>query len=173
MRLIFQLACALFLFLVCSKCAKEYSHEGGGSMPGVNDTSLNTQPLVKSEWEFKESSVKYEGPVDTAFLTQEDNFSVLTVTGKSKNGTEKISFLIRAMLKIEIGKTYSTSREEVKFMYTARDTIYSAIPFIGGDIYLTITDFAENKVLGTFKGLALKKDGRSYEVTDGRFSSPL
>ncbi len=169
----YDFACAAFLLLACSKCTKEYSYEGGGIVPGGNDTLDNIEPVVKSEWEFKESAVQYEGPVDTAYLTQEGNISVLTVTGKSKDGMEKISFTIRAPSKIEKGKIYTTSREEVKFIYAALDTIYSAIPYVEGDIYLSVTDVADNKVVGAFKGLVLKKDGRSYQVTDGKFSSPL
>lgn len=173
MRILLQLAGAFLLILIVSKCAKEYSYEGGGIPGNGNDTSGNAEPAVKSEWEFKQASTTYAGPVDTAYLTQEDNIAVLSVTGKSKNGAEKISFTIRGMLKIEKGKTYNTSREEVRFLYTALDTIYSAIPYIGGDIYLSISDIADNKVTGTFKGLALKSDGRSYEITEGKFSSPL
>src|SRR5688572_2736189 len=120
-------------------CAKEYSQEGGSNLPPV-DTTGGNEPVVKREWEFKENGLGYRGPVDTAYLTSQDNGQNLLVTGISDNGPEKLIIsLTNFTSTIEKGKTYSTSQQEVKFLYKNSDTIYSAIPYYGGEIYVTVT----------------------------------
>lgn len=164
-----------YAFVLLSGCAKEYSYEGGqGQLPG-NDTSGTIEPDVPGEWQFKEDNKLYRGPVDTAWLTAQDNGQIITATGRSSTGNETINIYIRSLTgPIEKNKTYNTSLEQLKFLYAdPANTIYSAIPYYGGDIYFTVKDIDERKIVGTFKGLALDANGRSLQITDGEFSSPL
>ncbi len=169
----------IFISLLCiclllGRCAKEYSNEGGsGQLP--NDTTGHVEPDVPGLWEFKESNILFHGPVDTAWLTAEDNGQVITATGISVSGNETISIYIRSATgPIEKNKTYNTTLEQLKFVYSNQaSTIYSAIPYYGGDIYFTVTDIGDKKIVGTFKGLAIDTNGRSLQITEGKFSSPL
>jgi hypothetical protein len=163
----------LLIVLLALGCQKELSFEGGNNLPENNEGA----GPVKSEWEFTETK-KYAGPVDTAFLTNQDKGQILTATGKSVSGDEKIFISIKTTNElIQKGATYKTSSLEVKFLYTdlsdLNDTLYSAIPYYGGDIYVTITDIQPDRIVGTFSGLALDKDNKSQNIINGKFSSPL
>lgn len=168
-----------FILLFCAGlllagCAKEYSHEGGiERLPA--DTTGNAEPEVPGLWQFKENNILFQGPVDTAWLTAEDNGQIITATGRSASGNENISLSIRSITgPIEKNKTYNTSLEQLRFLYiNPVHTIYSAIPYRGGDIYFTVTDIGDTKIVGTFKGLVLDANGRSLQLTGGKFSAPL
>jgi hypothetical protein len=154
-------------------CGKEYSYEGGGKQPPIDTT--NGEPVVKSEWRFAEADFKYAGPVDTAYLTQEGIAAVLTITGKTTDGRQNIYIKLKDISgKIQKGKTYKTTLEEVKFLYRqANDTIYSAIPYKGGDVFVTVSDYDSTRIIGTFLGIVKDKNVRSLSVENGYFSSPL
>ncbi len=152
-------------------CQKEYSYEGGiNPVPG-NDSGY----IVKSEWDFTANASLYHGPVDTAYLTKEGIFTVLTLTGKSASSIETIKIKLKtADAVFQKGKTYKTYLDQAKFIYQDEtDTIYSAILYKGGDLYVTISDINSNKVIATFTGLALDATGKSAAITLGHFSSPI
>jgi hypothetical protein len=154
-------------------CGKEYSYEGGGKLPPID--TINGGNIVKSEWRFTETEFKYAGPVDTAYLTQEGIAAVLTITGKTTDGRQNIYIKLKDITgKIQKGKTYKTTLDQVKFLYRqANETLYSAIPYKGGDVYVTVSDYDSTRIIGTFKGLVKDKNMRSLSVADGYFSSPL
>jgi hypothetical protein len=154
-------------------CGKEYSYEGGGKQPPIDTT--NGGAAVKSEWRFAEAEFKYAGPVDTAYLTQEGIAAVLTITGKTIDGRQNIYIKLKDISgKIQKGKTYKTTLDEVKFLYKqANDIIYRAIPYKGGDVYVTVSDYDTTRIIGTFLGLVKDKNDRLLSVEDGYFSSPL
>lgn len=167
----FKIMMICFCTLILWSCQKEYSYEGGGNtFPGNGSDSI-----VKSEWDFTASATLYHGPVDTAYLTKEGVFTVLTLTGKSAGGSEFITIKLKtADAAFRKGKTYKTYLDQAKFIYQNEiDTIYSAILYKGGDLYVTISAMDSNKVMATFIGQALDATGRSNEITLGHFSSPI
>jgi hypothetical protein len=167
MRFIYSYYYLLCLFLFA--CGKEYSHEGG---PLTNQPSGDSV-VHKSAWEFKESSILYKGPVDTAFLIWETGKQLLSISGKSTSGDQRISIVISNAGSITAG-TYATNQFQVKFFYTtAADTLYAARPYFGGNLSVTITEIDDHHVKGTFRGIALDKTIKSRDIVDGSFSSTL
>ncbi len=164
------------IFICCGtlifwSCQKEYSYEGGIISPPAN----GSESIVKSEWEFTANTSLYKGPVDTAYLTKEGVFTVLTLTGKTSNGNEFISIKLKTTDSLfQKGKTYKTYLDQAKFIYqNETDTIYSAILYSGGDLYVTISAIDANKVMATFQGEAINEAGQSISITGGHFSSPI
>jgi len=171
MRIPFKIIMICFCTLIFWRCQKEYSYEGGvNTFPGNGG-----DPVLKSEWDFTASATLYHGPVDTAYLTKEGVFTVLTLTGKSAGGSEFIRIKLKTTdAAFQKGKTYKTFLDQAKFIYQNEiDTIYSAIPYKGGDLHVTISAIDSNKVIATFIGQALNATGRSNEITLGHFSSPI
>ena len=160
-----------FSALIFWSCQKEYSYEGGEILQPGNDSGT----LVKSEWDFTANTSFYHGPVDTAYLTTEGVFTVLTLTGKSADGNESILIKLKtADPAFQKGKTYKTYLDQTKFIYqNETDTIYSAVLYSGGDLYVTISSIDENKVVATFEGQAINRDGNRTPIVDGHFSSPI
>jgi hypothetical protein len=155
--------------LIALSCKKEYSYEGSG-IP----TIPVEPPIGKGSWEFKEASLKYAGPVDTAFLTKEDRNRVLRITGKTPDGKQQLLFTIISPTPEIETKTYSTTQTEVKFLYqTSNKVIYSAVPYRNGDMYVTITEIDSKHVKGTFKGLVIDSVNKTREIVDGHFVAPL
>lgn len=160
----------LILILFQSGCAKEHSYEGG---PPSTNGSPGDPVVYKSEWQFKEADALYLGPVDTAFLTKEPGRQILTISGKTVTGNERITMVISSIGTVTKG-VYATSRMEVKFFYyNAADTMYIAQPYLGGDIIVTITERDDLHIAGTFRGTVLDKSKASKSIVNGRFSSPL
>ncbi|MBC8045647.1 MAG: hypothetical protein H7Y00_02525 [Fimbriimonadaceae bacterium] len=168
-KIVVVLFIVILFFLACLK--KEYSQEGG-SPPGGGG---GIEPPVNSEWEFKQEQKHYYGKVDTAYLTVENNKQSLVITGKSNTGNGKIFILLKdSDGVIRKGDQFRTSSSEVKFLYTSgNDTLYRAIPFYGGDLYVTVTEIDSNKVKGTFFGSAIDMANKTRELIEGKFSSPL
>ena len=162
----------LFATLVLFACKKEYSQEGGN---GPNPIDTTNGPPVPAEWEFTQNGIRYHGPVDTAFLSVQGNGQIIIATGSSGNSSEQIYLYIRSISgPIRAGETYATTQEQLKFTYkNGQQTIFSAIPAMGGEIYLTVTSVADDRIVGTFNGLARDANGRPAQIVDGKFSSPL
>lgn len=158
------------LLLLVLSCGKEFSSEGNGN---GNQSSLEDTIIYKSTWEFKEGSSHYQGPVDTAFLTKENGNQVLTINGKTITGSEKLTIVLTSPGAIKKG-SYATNQFQVKFLYTTvDDTIFSARPYFGGDMLVTITEIDDRHVTGTFRGIALDRTKKDKEIIEGKFVSPL
>lgn len=165
-----QLLSLCLLYILISACGKEFSFEGDGTgnPPGSGDTII-----YKSTWEFKEGLHYYQGPVDTAYLTKEGSNQVLTINGKTANAEEKLTIIITGSGPIT-KKTYATNQFQVKFLYLSRgDTVYSARPYFGGDMSVTITGIDDRHVAGNFRGIALDNVKNDKQIIEGQFISPV
>jgi hypothetical protein len=157
------------LIIIVFSCQKEIEWEGNGS---VSEPPTEV-PYPKGSWEFKESE-HFTGPVDTAFLTKENANRVLTVNGHTSDGQHQLLIRVSSPTGSVEKKTYNTTKNQVKFLYKGvSDTVYYAIPYLDGDIYVTITEIDDKHVKGTFKGIAIDKVKKSRNIVDGKFDSPL
>lgn len=158
----------LLIVPVISGCQKEFNCEYCIAPDGDSG-------IVKSEWQFDEASNHFAGPVDTAYLNQQDNGEIVKVTGTSSNNAEKVFINIKNFNgPIQKGSVYKTNASQLQFYYyNNSDTIYKAVPYAGGDISLTITDIDSNKIKGIFSGIAVDGNNRTYTISKGKFSSPL
>ncbi|HEX5150389.1 MAG TPA: hypothetical protein VFW07_03010 [Parafilimonas sp.] len=172
MRLLKVYITLAFVGWILSSCQRELSCYD--CPPPGTDTTGAGQP-VKNEWQFDEIANRYSGPVDTAYITQYDTGELLTITGTSAAGNENFFISIKSFNgEIKPGEKYSVSNQQVKFYYyNDGDTIYFAVPYLGGDISVTITAIDSNKVQGVFSGIAIDKDNKSRNISNGQFSSSL
>jgi hypothetical protein len=150
----------LALILLISGCRKEYS---------IENRSLNN--TITSKWEFREDSLQFSGPVDTAFTDTLNNFVVLSIEGTSLNGNEHINLqLMTSMLKTGTYKTpfcsfiYHTSSGVVVFQNDMSATDQFSI---------TITAIDSLGVTGTFSGQVKDASGKVKTITAGKFSAKL
>lgn len=150
----------LFTTALFTSCQKEYSLEG-----------VNVKVPVGS-WQFKDSLRQFTGVIDTAYIDSSANTKKLHLIGTSSLGTENFTLELFSSENFKAG-TYRASLSEAELNYfTSTKTIYEADQ-LTGEFIVNITSFGDNKIAGTFSGLALDSSGNLKEITVGKFSAAL
>ncbi len=187
---------AAVLYLCNSSCDKDYSYEGGGTVPVVampidttNQTDTNTtDPLIlpdcsfcfdavdipMSSWSFKTGSSLVCGEVDTAILNFERN--MFTFFGPSACGTDTGLIFSVLLGTFVLNRDYANLVAPTAIFYY----YHTNQPFIlssqaSQPFRLTITNYSHTTKVaaGTFSGIGFRADGRTVNVTHGKFKITL
>jgi len=146
------------LMITMGSCKKEVSLETNG------------QPILETEWSFKEGLSTYDGPMDSAHLFSESNVEELIITGTTTDGKGQVLLQMVA----EKLKAGVYSNPQVLFQYSESNVpLLQNIPANIGEFSITIATLDSFSVSGTFTGKV--KDSASSEKTviEGRFTAPL
>ena len=150
------------LVLICFlwSCQKEYSLEGSNIK------------LPAGTWQFNDSSRLFRGNMDTAYIDSSGGTKTMNLMGTSLAGGEFFSMLLRTTDSFKIGTyTASLGASEFKYFNTIKN-IYFSDQFTG-EMVVSITAIGNNKVAGTFAGIAKDSSGNMKPITLGKFVSVI
>jgi hypothetical protein len=147
-------ACTIAIF----SCRKEKSLEGGKLIQELH-----------SQWQFRESSLQFNGPMDSAFI-QAGATSVLTMVGSDSSGKGQIVLQLTGNA---IAKgLYNNS--QVLFEYSENNVVlYQNVSNNPGAFNITITALDSVSVSGTFSGTVQDGLGNSKTIAEGKFTAFL
>ncbi|HYF33390.1 MAG TPA: hypothetical protein VD993_19835 [Chitinophagaceae bacterium] len=155
LRSLLVLLTPMLLFLSCSK---EKSLERGNNN-------------VNSQWEFKEGSNQFKGPVDTAFIVSLGQAKGLILEGTSDDGTGLLTIAISGF-NTTAPATYKTPN--VQFGYVkASGIVYQSDLTAVDQFTVQVTHVDSASVSGTFSGKVKDSLGADKTITDGKFSARL
>lgn len=143
-----------------SSCQKEYSVENGGSVG-----------TFTSQWEFKEGSTQFKGPVDTAYI---DDFGVvkgLTIEGSSPNGLD--AFILEIFAQNFAVGSYKTPQAIMSYLRNGTQITYQVDPTVPNSFEINITKIDSANISGTFGGKVLDSAGQVKTITEGKFVAKL
>ncbi len=158
---IFKIALlSLFAITIFSSCQKELSVEGGNiNLPG-------------GTWQFQDSTVQYNGNIDSAFIRDFGGTKVLSLVGKSLSGQESFSIQLYTTGDFAVG-SYPASSSSSEFTFsTSAKTIFKG-DFLAGPFTVNIVSLANNKIVGTFSGQVEDSTGKPTQITSGTFISTI
>lgn len=157
MKLIKQLFWLTATVLLAYSCKKEKSLEGGG-------------PAAKTQWEFKDSNLVFNGRMDTAYLQTAGSISSIVLEGTSSNGTG--TFYLEIFGPNVSAGTYKSPK--VQFTYVVNGAVvYESVPTNPDKFSVTITSIDANGVSGTFTGEVEDALGNTKIITNGVFAGKL
>lgn len=141
-------------------CKKEMSSE-----------NANNPIVVDAKWEFKEAGTLFQGDIDTAFISRQPGFSVLTIEGKSKDNKNGV-LLMQIGTDTIIPGTYASS--DLFFQYSENGSVlYESVPgnpnFADFSIVIAAIDSAS--ISGTFGGTVIGSDSAAHTIAEGKFSA--
>jgi hypothetical protein len=141
-------------------CQKEYSVENGG---GVGSFA--------SQWEFKDGTTQFKGPVDTAYI---DDFGVvkgMTIEGSSPNGLD--AFILEIFAQSFTVGTYKSPQALMSYLRNGTQVTYQVDPTVPNAFEVNITKIDSASVSGTFGGKVLDSSGQVKTITEGKFVAKL
>jgi hypothetical protein len=140
-------------------------------------SSENTQNpiVVDAKWEFKEGGRLFQGDVDTAFISRQPTFYVLTIDGIATGDSSNNGVLL-----LQIGTdtitTGSYPASEVYFQYSENGSmLYESDPSdpAFSDFSITIDAIDSTSISGTFGGTVKGSDGAARTLAEGKFAAEL
>ncbi len=191
---IFLIAGIIFLL---ASCDKEYSYEGGNTVPPVVvvpvDTILpsdtihidpgalpncpacnNNNDVAEGYWRFKTGNSILCGKVDTSFMLSLEK-NVFTFFGPSNCGADTgIIFTVNLPASLN-GDTTNVRASSAIFYYYHTNFPYVLLSHNDQPFYFMITSYVLSTKIatGVFSGPAFRADGRSVVVSDGKFKIKL
>lgn len=141
-------------------CQKEYSLEG------------SKVKLPAGTWQFNDSNKLFRGNMDTAYIDFSGGTKTMNLLGTSLAGGQFFSILLRTVDSFKIGTyTASLGASEFKYFNTIKN-IYFTDQFTG-EMVVSITALGNNKITGTFAGIAKDSSGNLKPITLGKFTSAI
>ena len=154
-RALLSLTVASVLLIACSK-EKSIENSIGGP--------------TSSAWEFKDTSVLYQGTMDTAYYDNAGAISSVIIEGKSNDGGS--DFYLQLFSNVINQGTYSNPN--VYFRYTINgNVVYTSVPSNTGKFSVTIDHVDSTSISGTFSGEVTNPQGKTITIRDGKFSAKL
>lgn len=128
--------------------------------------------VVETKWEFKESETLFQGNIDTAFISKQPGFSVLTIEGKSINENNGILLMQIGTDSLAKG-TYAS--DDLYFQYSENGAVlYESVT---GDanfnFSITIDKLDSASISGTFGGVVVGGDSLPRNIVEGKFAAEL
>ena len=150
----------LLLTTLMWSCQKEYSLEGSNIK------------LPAGTWQFNDSTRLFKGNMDTAYVDTSAPTKILFLTGTSLNGLETFSLRLYSVDSFKVG-TYKGSLSENDFNYfSSAGSLYQA-NLLTGEFIVSVTVLSNNRITGTFTGMALDSAGNTKTITLGKFTSAI
>ena len=142
-------------------CQKEYSLENVATAAGT--------------WQFNDSTKLFTGNIDTAYIDATGATRIMTLQGKSSDGSQTFLLHLYATDSFTVG-TYQASLSQTDFAYyTQAKTFYNADQSTQslGEFTVAITAIGNNSVTGTFSGASEDSTGAVKPLTLGKFTSRI
>lgn len=153
LKQVFWLTGAFILFFSCKK--EKSLENGSGSVP--------------TEWEFKDSTVLFNGKMDTAYIQTSGSISSVILEGTSTDTKGKF-YLEIFEVNITAGSTYKSPN--VQFIYRENGaTLYESVPANTDKFTVTITEIDADGISGTFSGEVEDASGTTKIITAGAFTA--
>lgn len=157
MKILKIVAVIIVATILLYACKKEFSIEAGQI-----STSAGT-------WEFADSSILYNGDIDSVSIASTGVTKELHLDGKSKDGTQDFRMVLFAD-SFQVG-TYKASLFQTTFDYSsASQPIYKATQ-LNGEFVVNVTTINNTTIEGTFSGTAIDSSGKSTTITNGKFKA--
>lgn len=155
MKVVKQFFWVTATFILFFSCKKEKSVEGGSGSG------------ISSQWEFKDSTLVFNGKMDTAYMQTAGSISSIVLEGTSTDGTSDFYLEIFG---INITKgTYKSPN--VQFTYVVKGKVlYKSVPANTDKFSVTITSIDANGISGTFSGDVEDILGNTKKITAGVFT---
>ncbi len=183
----------LLLLVTIAGCDKEYSYEGGavfspppitrdstpgndsipvdpGALPGCG-VCMQLSDTVMNTWRFNTGASQLCGRVDTAFVLNSDR-STFTFFGPAFCGTDTgLVFTVSMPPNSLTHDTGFVKADNAVFYYYHTSAPYILLSHTDQPFNLTITSYSHvtRIATGIFSGTGYRLDGRSVQVTNGRF----
>ncbi len=159
MKILKTLSLTFLTILFLAACQKEKSIEDGGIS-------------AVGSWQFTESGKLYTGNVDSAVLSNAGVTKTLKIRGATANRAQKFSIVLSSATNFAPG-AYLASLSQAEFRYfTQAKTIFQG-DLLTGELIVTITSLANNKIEGTFSGQAKDSAGNIVQILLGKFTSSI
>ncbi len=159
MKILRIILCATLVIAFFNSCQKEYSIEAGN-------------PVLSGTWQFQESTVQYNGNIDSAVIDNTGGAKHLKLEGKELAGQQTFSINLFTPDSFVVG-SYRASLAQSEFDYfNLIETIFKA-DFLTGEFVVDITTLSNNLIEGTFAGQAIDSSGNPTQITHGKFSSNI
>jgi hypothetical protein len=194
----YNIAFLFLILLLIVGCEKEYSYEGGTSVPTTPVTpidstqstgSQNPDPgalapcfsciasdtLKLSEWSFKTGNSLLCGTVDTAFILDLERSSFTFFGPSSCAGDSGLIFSVYLDPNALKRDTTNLDASYAVFYYYHTNQPYVLTSHADQSFKLTITSYVHSTrvAIGTFSGYGYREDGRAVNVAEGKFKIKL
>jgi len=184
----------LLLILIFISCEKEYSYEGGDSLPPTvtlpidstfpGDTThydpgalmscsscKDSPDIAESSWSFKTGNSLLCGTVDTAFILGLERSSFTFFGPSACGGDSGLIFTVYLSPNTLKRDTSNMDATYAVFYYYHTGQPYILTSHSDQSFNLTISSYvhATKMVTGTFRGTGFRDDGRAVSVVSGKF----
>ena len=141
-------------------CQKEYSLEG------------SHVKLPVGTWQFNDSTKLFKGNMDTAYIDSSQATKTLNLIGTSLAGTEFFAIQLYSVDTFKVGNYSATLGESAFRFFNAAKTIYASDQ-LTGSIVVSVTAIGNNRISGTFMGVAQDSTSQPKMITLGKFTSAI